>query len=152
MPSEVAAAYATPAAYLYQAGAFVANPNYDATAIALSKAKAAQSKRIEEAFGEAMAAGVSSSASGTAETYLVDATTIADTAFARTISASLYPTTGIEAQLLNGDYVSLDFDQMQTFSNDLQNFYLSLRSQRISLLGQIKTATTVAEVQAVVWP
>jgi hypothetical protein len=48
--------------------------------------------------------------------------------------------------------VALDYDQMQTFSNDLQNFYLPLRSQRISLLSQIKAATTVAQVQAVVWP
>lgn len=152
MPTDTALAYATPAAYLYQSGAFVANPVYNADAIALKQAQATQSLLIEESFGEAMAAGVTSSATGTAETYLVNATTIADTAFARTIAATNYPASGIEAQLLSGDYVALDYDQMQTFSNDLQNFYLSLRSQRISLLGQIKTATTVAEAQAVVWP
>jgi hypothetical protein len=152
MPTDTALAYATPAAYLYQSGAFVANPVYNADAIALKQAQAAQSLLIEESFGEAMAEGVTSSATGTAETYLVNATTIADTAFARTITSTNYPASGIEAQLLSGDYVALDYDQMQTFSNDLQNFYLPLRSQRISLLSQIKAATTVAQVQAVVWP
>jgi len=117
----------------------------------LDEAKAMQTAIIEQAYASTMGAGLTSSADGTSRTYLVNATTISDVGLARTITEATYPATGIEAELLDGTYVTLDFVQMQTLSNDLQNLYLPLRSKRIKLLGQIKAATTLAEVQAATW-
>jgi hypothetical protein len=117
----------------------------------LESAQNAQNTIINDACNEAMAAGLTSSADGTSRIYLVDQATISDTGLARTITQANYPSEGIEAELMDGTYVTLDYSQMQTFSNDLQNFYLPLRSKKIRLLGQIKNTTTVADVQAVTW-
>lgn len=117
----------------------------------LDDAKTMQSALIETAYAKAMEAGVTSSADGTSRVYLVNSTMISDVGLARTISQATYPTSGIEAELLDGTYIALTYAQMQTLSNDLQNFYLPNRSKRIKLLGQIKAATTVADVQAITW-
>lgn len=135
--------------YIVQSGKLVANLAW--SDIELANAKEAKTAEMTQTYGAAMAAGFTSSADGTSRTYIANATTIQDVGLARTITEATYPTTGIEAELLDGTYVTLDYAQMQTLSNDLQAFYLPMRSKSIKLLGQIKDATTVAEVQAISW-
>lgn len=117
----------------------------------LSLLRGVQKPLIDAAFGATMAAGFQSSADGTARTYVCNAQTIGDLTAARTIAQADYPGAGIEAELIDGSWVTLDYAQMQVLSSDMQNFYLPLRSKRIGYLKAIATATTVAEVQAVVW-
>jgi len=62
MDNATQTAYDNPQAWLYQGGNFVANPTYNANAVALANIKTAQSALHNSAYAHAMAACFASSA------------------------------------------------------------------------------------------
>lgn len=150
-PADFVAAFANPQAYLYQDGAFVANPAYDANAVALAQAQQTQLSAIQAGYNATIAAGFTSNATGQSDTYAIDETAYPKwTGILSVIAAGIGPQT-IQVKDLAGNTVTLTADQFKTFALDGFNFLNAQEQQLWSLEAQINAATTVADVQAITW-
>lgn len=148
VPSALAAA-SNPAEWRYVSGSFVYTPTPESSR--LPGAKQSQLALIVQGYGATLTSGFVSSADGTQKMYASDEMALQELGWVRGVPQASYPTNGIEARLVDGTHVTLNYAQMQTLVTDAQAFFLVQRSQRVALTTQIQTATTVAAVQAIVW-
>lgn len=136
--------------YVVQGGALVANPAW--SAIELSNAKTAQTALIEQAYASAMGAGFTSSADGTARVYGWQTTDALNLDLVQSAIDHAIETFPVAYADINGDPVSITDQTMLTaLDKDASTFAWGNTTKGRSLLAQIKAATTVADVQAVVW-
>ena len=150
MTSAEQAAYDNPQAWLYQSGAFVANPNWGA--MELAQAQQAQVAAIEAGMNATLNSGFTSSADGTALTYgfaAADQTNLTQEATMMLAGATVWP---IEWATYDGTAtVSLTQAQFTQLLTDGQSFKWACVKQLRTLTAQVQAATTMADVQAVVW-
>jgi len=151
MDSATQTVFDTPQAWLYQGGNFVANPSYNANAIALANAKTVQTAAINSAYASAMAAGFASSADGTARTYDASPESLQELGWVRPVPQASYPTTGLPAKLIDGTHIPLSYAQMQQLISDGQTFFMVNKGKKVGYLNAIISASTVAEVQSATW-
>ena len=117
----------------------------------LAQAQQTQIVVIEQGYAQTLNGGFSSSANGAALTYASDQVALTELGWVRGLTSTIYPTVGLEARLVDGTFVTLDYTQMQTLVTDSQTFFLAQRSQKVALVKQVQAATTVSTVQAVTW-
>ena len=149
MTADEQAAYATPQAYLYQSGAFVANSAYPA--MQLAQAMQAQVTAIEAGMNATLAGGFTSSANGTAIVYGYAASDIQHMQGIATASLLNVETWPIAYANIEGAEVALTQAQFTQLVTDANTFNWAQIKQVRTLIASIETATTVADVQAVVW-
>ena len=143
-------AYNNTQAWLYQGGAFVANPNWPA--MQLAQAQQAQIAAIEAGYQATLNGGFTSSADGMALTYgfaSADQTNLAQEATMMLAGATVWP---IEWATYGGAAtVSLTQAQFTQLLTDGQSFKWACVKQLRTLTAQVQAATTVSDAQAVVW-
>lgn len=106
---------------------------------------------IAQGYQQAMLAGFASSADGTARTYAADPEALQELGWVRDLPQTSYPAAGIDARLNDGTHIALNYTQMQVLIGDVQAFFLSFRQQNVNLAKQAQSATTPADIRAVVW-
>lgn len=116
----------------------------------LQDTQALKSNEINTAYNQALSAGFTSSASGTATQYLYNSE--AQTAFTKlfllrangllTYPTTVYSATGITIQLTDA--------QLTQLLQDIAIFELSLKNKQHTFLTQVQTATTVDQINAIV--
>ena len=142
-------AYTTPAAYLYQSGAFAANPAWPA--LQLSSAQQTQSAALQAGCTATFNAGFVSSASGSTLTYGFTPQNQADMTELATMLSLAVATWPVSWQLPDGTIVSLTQAQFTQLLTDAQKFKWAQLNQLRALQSQVQAATTVSAVQAILW-
>ncbi len=149
MSADEQAAYANPQAYLYQSGAFVANSAYPA--MQLAQAQQTQITAIEAGMNATLTGGFTSSANGTAIVYGYAAGDIQHMQGIATASLLNVETWPIAYANIEGTEVALTQAQFTQLVTDANTFNWAQIKQARTLIANIEAATTVADVQAVVW-
>lgn len=149
MDATTQAAWDNPQAYLYQNGAFVDNPNW--TSIQLAQAKSAQVASIQAGYNAQLSAGFTSSANGTATVYGYATDDVKHMNMIASASALNVETWPIDYADIHGNIASLTQAQFSALVTDASKFNWAQLTQYRSFLGQIENATTIANVQSIVW-
>lgn len=147
MPSSYQAAWSNPQAYLYQNGAFVDNPNWPT--IQLAQAKATQKAAVEAGLNATLAGGFKSTTKG--HTYVT-------TTNGQTNMEGDLKRFELDSTLTSLMFFTMDAGWISHTQSELQSAFLdggkwkdAQYSQAQTLTTDISNATTVADVQAIVW-
>lgn len=117
----------------------------------LTQAQQAQLQVIAQGYAATIAAGFTSGATGTEDTYAIDASAFAKwTGILATINAGIAPSS-INVKDIAGKQATLTSAQFKTFALDGFNFLNAQEQQLWALEAEIGSATTISAVQAIVW-
>jgi len=150
MPTDFQAAYDNPQAYLYQNNAFVANPNY--STIQLATTKQVQIASLRQGYTQTLSGGFLATIGTTQYTFgwsTDDKTNMLATQEAITGALMAFP---VQYSDIYGNPVAIpDQTTLTSLKSTATSFFNTQHQQILTLIGQVNAATTVADVQAIVW-
>lgn len=134
--------------YTIQNGVPVFTPIADS--VKLQAAQNAKLAQLEQAFNNSLLNGFTSTADGTSRLYPIDPLNMAKLTSGHTVINS-GKVSSITIKDFNGNRVTLTGAQFQQMASDGFTFYNNQEQHLWNLEDQVKAATTVDAVNAIVW-